>query len=179
MRYLLGGRGGQLCKGAPYSNSAHLTLHSFSPLSCAKYKLSHVTFHLRGTNLWHKDENLLKLKLNIISCIVWADPSWLSLEVVEKRRCMNWRGQGGGGTFQKSWLWEKCRFGSAVEEKEIGFGYILDTQGLESEGPSGKLWFWGLNNSKNEEIDSDSCDNERRKEVGRTWDKIQGETSNQ
>lgn len=50
--------------------SAHLTLHSFSPLSCAKYKLLHVTFHLRGTNLRHKDGNFLKLKLSVIQQLI-------------------------------------------------------------------------------------------------------------
>lgn len=28
----------------------------FSPLSCTKYKLLHVTLHLKGTNLWHKSK---------------------------------------------------------------------------------------------------------------------------
>lgn len=69
---LSGGRGGQLCMGTPYSNlalgcpSAHLTLHGFSPLSCAKYKLLHVMLYLRGANLWHEDGNLLKLNPNVI-----------------------------------------------------------------------------------------------------------------
>lgn len=57
---LSGVRDGQLGMGIPFSN---LVLGGPSAsLVVAKYKLLHVMLHLRGTNLWHEDGNLLKVK---------------------------------------------------------------------------------------------------------------------